>query len=82
MKNFLACKELKIQCFLYFVTGSDNDLVLRQILHEPVFDGETLLHRASKVRPSLMAIKHFSCSTQLCMKFIPLIRGLFKYESK
>ena len=36
---------------LCFVTGSDNDLVLRQILHEPVFDGETLLHKASRVRP-------------------------------
>ena len=63
MKNYQACKELKIQCLLCFVTGSDNDLVLRQILHEPVFDGETLLHKASRVRPVLKAIKPFSCLT-------------------
>ena len=63
MKNYPACKELKMQCLLCFVTGSDNDLVLRQILHEPVFDGETLLHKASRVRPGLKAVKLFSFLT-------------------
>ena len=34
----------------FLISGTDNELVLQQILHEPMFDGETLLHKASRVR--------------------------------
>ena len=48
MQNPGAFDKINTACFL--VLGSDNDVIVQKILHDPMFEGETLLHKASRVR--------------------------------